>query len=91
MDLYGKAIAIDWSDQDQKFEAENAIQYNVIEPEAPYAYLWKGKKLKRVADAVKALDEFLESEEAEDFVKERERADRTMDTDDLEFWEENLY
>ena len=52
--------------------------------------MWGGKKLKKVQAAVKALDEFLESEEAADFVRKRESSGNAMDTDDLEFWEDNL-
>lgn len=90
MDLYGKAAPIVWYDSDQKSDAEMAIQYNIMDPEVPHAYLWGGKKLAKVRAAVRALDEFLESGEAADFVKERESAGDTMDTDDLEFWEDNL-
>jgi len=90
MDLYGKAAAIDWSDGNQKWDAESAIQYNIMEPDTPYSYLWGGKRLKKVAASVKALEEFLESEEAADLVRERESAGDMMDTDDLEFWEENV-
>ncbi|WP_170429805.1 toll/interleukin-1 receptor domain-containing protein [Ruegeria arenilitoris] len=90
MDLYDKAAPIDWYDANQKMDAEAAIQYNIMEPDVPHAYRWTGKKLMRVKVAIKALDEFLESEEAKEFVKERENAGDTMDTDDLEFWEENL-
>lgn len=90
MDLYGKAVPIVWYDSDQKSNAEMAIQYNIMDPDPPHAYLWRGKKLKKVQAAVRALDEFLESEEAADFVKEHESSGNTMDTDDLEFWEDNL-
>lgn len=89
MDLFGKAAPIVWYDSDQKYSAEMAIQYNVMDPE-PHVYLWGGKKLKKVQAAVKALDEFLESEEAADFVRKRESSGNTMDRDDLEFWEDNL-
>lgn len=90
MDLFGKAAPIDWYDNNQKWNAQCAIQYNIMEPDAPNGYLWGGKKLKQVSAAVKALEKFLESEEAASFVKERERNGATMDIDDLEFWEENL-
>jgi hypothetical protein len=90
MDRYGKAAAIDWSDLDQKTNMEAAIQYKIAEPDFPYAYLWNEKKLKRVSSAVKELEQFLESEEATDFIKEREDAGKSMDCDDLEFWEDNL-
>lgn len=90
MDLYGKAAPIDWYDRDQKRDAENAIQYNIMSADEPYTYLWENNKLRKVAAAVKALDNFLESDEAADFVKDCERAGNTMDTDDLEFWEEHL-
>lgn len=90
MDLYNRAADIDWHDNDQQSDATSAIQYKIMESDEPYAYLWDGKKLKNVADAVKALEKFLESEEAENLVNERESKGHTMDTDDLEFWEENL-
>jgi hypothetical protein len=90
MDLYNKSIAIDWYDQDQKSSAERAIQYNIMEPDHPYAYLWNGKKLKKISAAVGALDEFLKSEEATEFVKEQELEGHPMDTEDLEFWEYHL-
>lgn len=90
MDLYGKTASIEWLDRDQKSDAERAIQYNIMEPEQPHAYLWTGKRLKKVLAAVKALEEFLESDEAEDFVNECESKGHTMDIEDLEFWEDNL-
>jgi hypothetical protein len=90
MDLYGKAAPIDWYDSNQTSDAERAIQYNLMEPDQPHEYLWTGRKLKKVALAVKNLEAFLESEDAESFVQKREQAGETMDTDDLEFWEENL-
>lgn len=90
MDYYGKSAPIDWFDNDQKRDAENAVQYNLMEVDEPHGYLWGGKKLKKVAGALKALDSFLESDEGSSFAKAREAAGYTMDTDDLEFWEENL-
>lgn len=91
MDRYGKALDIDWSYLDQKSDAQSAIQYKIMDPDPPHDYLWKEKKLKKVDEAIRALEEFLESEEAEEFVQEREDAGKTMDTDDLEFWEDNLH
>ena len=90
MDYYNKSASIDFSDRDQQSDAESAIQYNILEADPPHEFLWGGKRLSKIAAALKALDEFLTSVEASDFVKERERAGHTMDTDDLEFWEENL-
>ena len=90
MDRYGKAVDVNWSYLDQKEDAQSAIQYNIMNSDPPYDYLWNGSRLKKVAAAIAALEEFLESEEAEDFVSSREKAGKTMDTDDLEFWEENL-
>lgn len=89
MDHYGKAIPIDWYDSDQKRDAESAIQYNIMDANVPHDFRWTGK-LKPLADALKALDTFLESEEAANFVKMRIAEGHVMDTDDLEFWEENL-
>lgn len=90
MDWYNKAASIDWYDYDQKADAESAIQYNIMEAEEPHSYLWNEQKLKKIGAAIKSLDEFLKSEEAVDFVREREREGETMDTSDLEFWEEHL-
>ncbi len=90
MDRYGKAAVIDWYDLDQKANAEKAIQYNIMEADSPYNYLWSGKKLKKVSAAVGALEDFLQSEEAEGFVKEQEHEGHTMEVEDLEFWEYNL-
>lgn len=90
MDHYGKSVPIDWYDNDQKRDGENAVQYNLMEVDEPHGYLWGGKKLQKVAAALKSLDGFLESEDASAFVKAREAAGHTMETDDLEFWEENL-
>jgi hypothetical protein len=91
MDLYNKAAAIDWMILDQRADMEAAIQYNLANPDAPHDYLWGGKKLKKVASAVKEMEKFLGSEEASDFVKEREAAGKSMECDDLEFWEDNLW
>lgn len=91
MDLYNKAAAIDWMILDQRADMEAAIQYNLANPDAPHDYLWGGKKLKKVAAAVKELEKFLGSEEASDFVKEREATGKSMECDDLEFWEDNLW
>ena len=91
MDLYGKAVAVNWYDHDQKADALSAIQYNVMEADTPHDYLWSGKKLKKVAAAVKAIEEFIGSEEATAFVKEREEGGQTMELNDLEFWETNLW
>lgn len=90
MDRYGKAAAIDLSDRDQQYDLEAAVQYNLIEADVPYNYRWESKRLKKIADAIKSLEDFLDSEEASDFVRDREKAGHTMDVDDLEFWEENL-
>ncbi len=90
MDQYDKAVAIDWYDHDQKEDAERAIQYNLMDADEPHRFLWSGKKLSKVSTAVNALAEFLESEEAVDFVKEREREGYPMEVDDLEFWEKHL-
>lgn len=90
MDLYGKSIRINWYDHDQKADAEAAIQYNLMEPEAPYSLYWNKSKLKKISAAVKALDSFLESEEAASFVKSCVRNGLPMETDDLAFWEEHL-
>lgn len=89
MDHYGKAIPIDWFDREQKHDAENAVQYNVMDSDAPYNFQWTGK-LKSLANALDALDTFLESEEAANFVKRRIADGYVMETNDLEFWEENL-
>lgn len=89
MDHYGKSIPIDWFDVNQKNDAENAVRYNIMDADAPYNFRWTGK-LKSLANALNALDTFLESEEADNFVKRRIAEGHVMDTDDLEFWEENL-
>jgi len=90
MDRYGKAAAVNWYDHDQRADAESAIQYNIMEPDQPHGYLWDGKKLKKIAAAIKSLEDFLDSEEAAGLVKDRESNGDSMDTDDLEFWEVNL-
>lgn len=89
MDHYGKSVRIDWYDADQKSDGESAVQYKIMDPDPPHTFLWGGK-LKKVATALSKLDTFLESEEAENFLKERQEGGHVMDTDDLEFWEENL-
>jgi hypothetical protein len=89
MDHYGKAIPIDWFDGDQRNDAESAVQYNIMDAEVPHNFRWDGK-LKKLAIALNALDAFLQSEEAANFVKKRISDGHVMDTDDLEFWEENL-
>lgn len=89
MDHYGKAITIDWFDGDQRNDAESAIQYNIMDADVPHNFRWDGK-LKKLAKALNTLDTFLQSEEAANFVKRRIAEGHVMDTDDLEFWEENL-
>lgn len=91
MDLYGKAASIDWSNLDQKADMEAAIQYKVADHDAPHDYLWKGTKLKRVSAAVNALEEFLGTAEAANFVTQRVNAGISMECDDLEFWETHLF
>lgn len=90
MDLYDKAARIDPRDQNQRDDVDAAIQYKLMDPEIPNDLLWGGNKLKKVATAVKALEHFLRSDEATEFVKEREADGKSMDTDDLDFWEEHL-
>jgi hypothetical protein len=90
MDYYVKSVPINWWDEDQKTDAEFAVQYKVMDSDHPYTFLWAGQKLKVVAAALKELDEFLASEEAEDFVKDRHREGDAMDLDDMSFWEDNL-
>ncbi|MBX4997460.1 TIR domain-containing protein [Rhizobium lentis] len=90
MDLYGKAAEIDWRDSQQKADMEAAIQYKLADSDPPHDFLWRSTKLKRVVNAVKALEEFLASPEARDFVKGREADGISMETDDLDFWEEHL-
>lgn len=90
MDLYGKAIPIDWYDPDQKADAESAIQYNILDKDTTNEYLWDSSKLRKVRAAVDNLDNFLQSQEAEELLKKHENADITMETDNLEFWEEFL-
>ena len=89
MDHYGKAIPIDWFDGDQKNDAESAVQYNIMDADVPHNFRWDGK-LRKLAIALNELDTFLQSEEAAKFVKKRIAEGHVMDTDDLEFWEENL-
>ena len=60
-----------------------------MDSDAPYNFQWTGK-LKSLANALDALDTFLESEEAANFVKRRIADGYVMETNDLEFWEENL-
>ncbi|KKZ88548.1 toll/interleukin-1 receptor domain-containing protein [Rhizobium phaseoli] len=90
MDLSGKAADINWRDSQQKEDMEAAIQYKLADPDPPHDFLWRGTKLKRVANSVKALDDFLASPEARDFVKGKEADGISMETDDLDFWEEHL-
>lgn len=90
MDRYGKAATIDWRDQQQKADMEAAIQYKLADPDAPHDFLWQATKLKRVAAAVKALEDFLGSPEAADLIKRREAEGISMEIDDLDFWEEHL-
>ncbi|MBO9654440.1 MAG: TIR domain-containing protein [Agrobacterium tumefaciens] len=90
MDLYNKAARIDPRDQNQRDDVDAAIQYNLMDPDIPHDLLWQGNKLKKVAAAVRALEHFLQSDEAEEFVKECEADGKSMDIDDLDFWEEHL-
>ncbi|MGO6937867.1 TIR domain-containing protein [Rhizobium johnstonii] len=90
MDRYGKAAKIEWSDQQQNADMEAAIQYNLADRDVPHDFLWQGTKLKRVAAAVKALEDFLGSPEAEEFVNIKEAEGISMEPDDLDFWEEHL-
>ncbi|QFY60486.1 TIR domain-containing protein [Rhizobium grahamii] len=90
MDRYGKAATIDPRDQQQKADMEAAIQYNLADPDVPHDFLWKGTKLKRVASAMKELEEFLESPEAQEFVKSKEAQGISMEPDDLDFWEQHI-
>jgi hypothetical protein len=90
MDRYDKAVRINWYDHDQKTDAENAIQYKLMEKDEPFGYLWNSPKLRDILNALTALEYFLQSEEAREFVQEFERKGRIMEFDDLEFWEQNL-
>jgi len=87
MDLFGKAPPLSGMIATRNIVPKWRSNTTSWTPE-PHVYLWGGKKLKKVQAAVKALDEFLESEEAADFVRKRESSGNTMDTDDLEFWED---
>lgn len=90
LDLYDKAAAVDWMDRDQKSDAEAAVQYKMMERDVPHKYLWGTPKMQRIANAVRDVEQFLASEEAADLVRERTAAGGSMETDDLQFWEENL-
>jgi hypothetical protein len=90
MDRYSLADPVDWSDRDQELDARSAVKYKIMARDPPHEFLWADKKLKAVSSAIKALEDFLNSDEASDFVKERTNAGKTMETDNLEFWEENL-
>lgn len=90
MDLFGKMIEIDFSDPDDKDAAKKAMQYSIIENEPPYAVLWNNTKLSKIKNTVKELQDFLESEEAAEFVKGQESQCHSMDIEDLEFWEHYL-
>lgn len=88
LDLYGRAAAIDWVGQ--RDDAEAAIKYKLMSRDPPHTYSWGTDKMKRIESAVKAVEAFLSSGEAEEFVSKSRASGNSMDVDDLEFWEENL-
>jgi hypothetical protein len=90
MDRYGRANPINYYNNDEKDFAEKAKQLKIMDTEHPYDYLWNENRLKKLADAIKELENFLESEEAEDFISQCERQDKIIDVEDIEFWETNL-
>jgi hypothetical protein len=71
-------------------DIDNAVKYNIAEPDHPYELLWNQPRLKKVAKAIKAVEAFIDDEANADFVHEQEGAGKVMDYNDLEFWETNL-
>lgn len=86
MDYYNKGSRI----SSYAADIENAVKYNIAEPDHPYELLWKEQRLKKVAKSIKAVEAFIDDEANADFVQEQENAGKIMDYKDLEFWEKNL-
>ncbi|MBB4054045.1 hypothetical protein GGR20_003717 [Devosia subaequoris] len=90
MDRYGKASRIRNNTMDDEEDVNAAIKYNVIDTDVPHDFLWNSKRLKKVAAALKAVEEFMDDPANSDFIDELEELGKVTDYTDQEFWEDNL-
>ena len=92
LDRHGEALPIDPYDDEARFYAEKLVQRKYArwaEDGRTLLYSWD-KKMKRLDQAAQELENFLSSEDAEGFVRDREAGGFSVELDDLEFWEENF-
>jgi hypothetical protein len=87
MDHFGKSGEIDWYGDREAFTL--AIQYNLLDEDAPHDVKWKSTKLKPLRTAITEVVSFLESEEGRAYAKAQDDED-PMDPEDLAFWEWHL-
>ncbi|NKW80262.1 TIR domain-containing protein [Ochrobactrum pecoris] len=87
MDHYDKASRIDWFNERSEFE--DAIQRNVINNDEAHSVAWGKQKLTQLREALLALDNFLRSEEGQNFIKSRPIGTAT-ESDDRDFWDEYI-
>lgn len=86
MDYFNKASPIDWYSSDAE-DFRTAMKYTVIDSETEQV-AWGRNKLKALKAAIRAVVEFIESDEGKTLA--RANRDDAWDTDDLEFWEQHL-
>lgn len=88
MDHYDKAKPIDWYSSDAD-EYRDAIARNLIDKESEVVS-WGSAKMKKLKKALTELDYFMEDPDSRAFLKLQEAAGYAAETDDLDFWDENL-
>jgi hypothetical protein len=86
LDHFDMAGTIDWYNDKEEFE--QAVKYGLISQEDD-SVRWDRNKLKPLMKALRAVQEFLSSEDGEKFRKLQE-SDVPMEPDDQEFWEYHL-
>jgi len=88
MDHYDKAKRINWYSSDAE-DFRDAITRNLIDPDSE-AVKWGTNKMTKLRKALEALDYFMGDPDHKAFKKSLESQGYSTDTDDLDFWDENL-
>ncbi|MBO4228172.1 hypothetical protein [Bradyrhizobium neotropicale] len=83
LDHYGRAGTIDWYGYKEEFQ--DARKYGLLAADSDHVD-WSRNKVKVFVNAIKAVEEFLASEEGSKWRKQQDDEVPT-DPDDLEFWE----
>ncbi len=91
MTFFGIELSVDMPTTDQKEDIKRAVSYKLLDPDFPHGVLMASTKVQKLRSAVKELERLLETPEAQDLVRKREKLGEVMEVNDLQFWEEHLW